>query len=243
MIPSGSIDLVLTDPPYGTTACKWDSVIPVEPMWSNILRLAKAHAPIVFTAAQPFSSTLVVSQLELFKYEWVWEKTAATGHLNAKHQPLRAHESVLVFCRGRCKYVPQKTLGHKPVNKYTKRTGDGDCYGATRIGISGGGSTERYPRSVQVFPSDKQRSALHPTQKPLALMEYLIATYTSPGDTVLDFSMGSGTTGVACKRLARNFVGIEINSEYFEIAKSRIADTEAHPPNTVLDGPVRHQQN
>ena len=220
-IPDNSVDMILTDPPYGTTACKWDSVVPISPMWDELKRIIKDDGAIVLFATQPFSSLLITKNIFQFKYSLVWQKTTVTGHLNAKRMPLRKHEDILVFGR-KLTYNPQKTAGHKPVNSYTKHQGDGDCYHKTKVGISGGGSTERYPTSVLTFKTDKQKSALHPTQKPVALMEYLIKTYTNRGETVLDFTMGSGTTGVACKNLNRNFIGIELDKEYFEIAKNRI---------------------
>lgn len=220
-IPDGSVDMVLADPPYGTTACKWDSVIPLKPMWEQLKRIIKPKGAIVMTAQTPFDKVLGMSNLSMLRYEWIWEKTAATGHLNAKKAPMKSHENILVFYTNLPTYNPQKTTGHRPTNSYTKRNGDGDCYGKT-VKVSGGGNTDRYPRSIQIFPSDKQKVRLHPTQKPVALMEYLIKTYTLEGETVLDFTMGSGTTGVACKNLNRNFIGIEKDEKYFEIAKSRI---------------------
>ena len=220
-IEDQSIDMILTDPPYGTTACKWDSVINLDQMWEQLNRIIKQNCPIVLTAQTPFDKLLGASNIRNLKYEWIWEKTAATGHLNAKKQPMKAHENVLVFYEGQCNYYPQMTEGHKPTNSFTKRNGDGECYGKT-VEISGGGSTTRYPRSVQVFKSDKQKVSLHPTQKPLALMEFLIKSYTNEGQTVLDFTMGSGTTGVACKNLDRNFIGIELDEVYFNIAKQRL---------------------
>lgn len=227
-IPDKSIDLVLTDPPYGTTACKWDSVIPFEPMWKQVWRVLNPHGAAVFTASQPFTSALVMSQIEACKYEWVWEKTTPTGHLNAKRRPMRAHENILVFARGTCPYAPQKTKGHKrkvSSAKHKRNSQKAECY--SDYGLSSYDSTERYPRSVVHFSSDKQKHAFHPTQKPVALMEYLIKTYTNEGDTVLDFTMGSGTTGVAAKNLGRNFIGIERDEKYFEIAKNRILNIPA----------------
>ena len=184
-------------------------------------RVIKPNGAIVLFAQTPFDKVLGVSNIEMLKYEWIWEKTAATGHLNAKKAPMKAHENILVFYNKLPTYSPQKLYNQQPTNSFTKRNGDGECYGKT-VEVSGGGSTERYPRSVQVFKSDKQRSSLHPTQKPVALMEYLIKTYTLEGETILDFTMGSGTTGVACKNLNRKFIGIEKDEKYFEIAKARI---------------------
>lgn len=221
-IPDGSVDLILADLPYGTTRCKWDSIIPLPPMWEQYRRVIKPRGAIVLTAAQPFTSALVMSNPEWFCYDWVWEKGNATGFLNSKRAPLRAHESVLVFCAGQPTYNPQMTHGH--VRKVTKRkTVDTECYGEGNK-LTEYDSTSRYPRSVQFFSSDKQRSKLHPTQKPLALMEYLVRTYSNPGELVLDNAMGSGTTGVACRKTGRRFIGIDNNPDYFAIAEARIAD-------------------
>lgn len=222
-IPDGCVDMVLVDLPYGTTQCKWDSVIDLSVMWDCIWRIVKPNAAILMTAQTPFDKVLGCGQLDYLKYEWIWEKTAATGFLNAKKAPMKAHENILVFYKSLPIYNPQKTYGHKPTNNYTKSNDkpDGDCYGKT-VSVSGGGDTSRYPRSVQVFKSDKQKEALHPTQKPVALMEYLIKTYTNEGETVLDFTMGSGTTGVAALGCSRKFIGIEMDEKYFNIAKERI---------------------
>lgn len=219
-IPDNSIDMVLTDPPYGTTRCKWDSVIDLELMWKQLERITKHDGAIVLMAQTPFDKVLGASNLSMLRYEWIWEKTAATGHLNAKKMPMKAHENALVFYKNLPTYNPQKTQGHKPVNSFNKNS-DSWCYG-DQVSVSGGGNTDRYPRSVQVFSSDKQKSKLHPTQKPVKLMEYLIKTYTNENETVLDFTMGSGTTGVAAKRLKRDFIGIELDIDYFNIAKNRI---------------------
>ena len=222
-IEPGSVDLVLTDPPYGTTACKWDAVIPFQPMWTAVRRVLKPNGAAVFTASQPFTSALVMSNPGEFKHEWVWEKNKATGHLNANRRPMRAHEDVLVFSSAQPLYRPQITDGHRPMNCYTQ-SGNGDCYGATNR-PSGGGSTKRYPRSVQSFAvvNNDSPEKHHPTQKPVALMEYLIRTYTNEGETVLDFTMGSGTTGVACANTGRKFIGIERDPDYFKIAEQRIS--------------------
>lgn len=221
-IPDDSVDMVLCDLPYGTTQNKWDSVINLEELWNHYWRVAKSSAAIVLTAQTPFDKVLGCSQLEFLRYEWIWEKTLATGHLNAKKMPMKAHENILVFYKSLPTYNPQKTTGHKPVNSYVKTRGEGSNYGSTKSGVGGGGQTDRYPRSVQKFSTDKQKAALHPTQKPLALMEYLVKTYTNEEDVVLDNCMGSGTTGAACKHLNRKFIGVEMDGGYFEIAKNRI---------------------
>lgn len=217
-IPNQFIDLVLTDPPYGTTACKWDSAIPLEPMWAQLKRIIKPKGAIVLFSAQPFTSFLITSNPNMFKYEWVWKKEMGTGFLLAKKQPLRDHENVLVFYSKQCTYNPQFT-GGKPY--VCKQGGPSACYeNDSDVAITTINKGRRYPKTVQLFKRDKNK--IHPTQKPVALMEYMINTYTNKGETVLDFTMGSGTTGVACKNTDRNFIGIELDEEYFEIAKKRI---------------------
>ena len=218
-IESGSIDMVLTDPPYGTTACKWDSIIPLEPMWEQLKRIIKPNGAIVMTASQPFTSVLVMSNPKMFKYEWIWEKPKATGHLNSKKRPMVAHESVLVFYSKQSEYNPQKVKG-EPYGTANRKEYSGGIYAKAGGHREGNLSGMRHPRSVQEFSAPHH--PLHPTQKPVALMEYLIKTYTNEGETVLDFTMGSGTTGVACKNLNRSFIGIEMDDKYFEIAKERI---------------------
>ena len=221
-MPDNSVDLICADMPYGTTQCKWDSVIDLQRLWPQLKRVAKEKAAIVLFGQTPFDKVLGASNLSMLKYEWIWEKTAATGHLNAKKMPLKAHENVMVFYKKLPLYVPQMTTGHKPVNSYTKKhNSDGDCYGNTKTS-SGGGSTTRYPRSVLKFASDKQKLSLHPTQKPLALLEYIVKTYSNEGDHVLDFCMGSGTAGVAAAKLNRAFTGMELNEKYFNTAVERI---------------------
>ena len=219
-IPDGSVDMILTDPPYGTTACKWDSIIPLEPMWEQLKRVIKPNGAIVMTASQPFTSVLTCSNLKMFRYDWVYDKPAGTGFFNAKLMPLRNHESVLVFYNKLPTYNPQMTHGHERKTS-SRLDAKSECYGKA-IKKTNYNSTSRYPRSVQKFSSDKQKGNCHPTQKPVALMEYLIRTYTNEGETVLDFTMGSGTTGVAAKNLNRSFIGIELDETYFNIAKDRI---------------------
>jgi len=219
-LPEKSIDLVLCDLPYGTTQNKWDSVIPFEPLWAAYKRICRG--PVVLTASQPFTSALVMGNPKWFQHEWVWEKNKASGHLNCKRRPLRAHEDILVFSAEVPRYFPQMTTGHEPGHYAVRRTHTSN-YGAQRP-TAYGGSTTRYPRSVLKFPivnnDDPERK--HPTQKPVPLMEYLIRTYTNEGDTVLDNCMGSGTTGVACIRTNRRFIGIEKDAHIFAIAKQRI---------------------
>lgn len=221
-IPDCSVDMILCDLPYGTTACKWDTVIPFAPLWEQYNRIIKDAGCIALFAQCPFDKVLGCSNIGMLKYEWIVEKTKATGHLNSKKMPMKAHESVLIFFKKPPVYNPQFTEGHSPVHSYTKHTTDGNCYGKTKIGISGGGSTRRFPRSVLKFKWDTQKSSLHPTQKPVALLEYLVKTYTNEGDTVLDNCMGSGSTGVACVNTGRNFIGMELDPRYFEIAQKRI---------------------
>lgn len=220
-IPDGSVDMILTDPPYGTTACKWDSIIPLEPMWEQLKRIIKPNGAIVMTASQPFTSILITSNLKMFKYCWVWEKPKGTGHLNAKKQPMNNYEDVVVFYKKQCLYKPQMTLGDAYKAKSGKSGFDG--YGKDkRTGNNNNGY--RYPKRIQKF-TGVERNTQHPTQKPVALMEYLIKTYTNESETVLDFTMGSGTTGVACKNLNRKFIGIELDEGYFKIAQDRISAT------------------
>ncbi len=223
-IHDGSVDMILADPPYGTTACKWDSIIPLETMWEQLKRVIKPNGAIVMTASQPFTTTLIASNMKMFRYDWVYDKNTVTGFLNAKKMPLRSHESILVFYGKLPTYNPQKTQGHKRKTA-SRNLNHSDCYGKhTKKTVYD--STERYPRSVQRFSSEKQKINLHPTQKPVALMEYLIKTYTNEGETVLDFTMGSGTTGVACVKTGRSFIGIELEEKYFNIAHKRINDTQ-----------------
>ncbi|MBI6563285.1 site-specific DNA-methyltransferase [Pseudomonas synxantha] len=219
-IPDESVDMILADLPYGTTQCAWDVVIPFAALWEQYLRIAKPESAIVLCAAQPFASLMVSSNTRDYKYEWIWEKGAATGFLNAKKQPLRAHESAQVFYRKQPVYNPRMTTGHE--RKTSKRKSvESECYGKA-LNLTEYDSTERYPRSVQFFSSDKQTASYHPTQKPVAWMSFLISTYTNPGQVVMDNTMGSGTTGVACLQLGRKFIGIERDEKIFGTAKARL---------------------
>jgi DNA modification methylase len=227
-IPDSSVDMVLTDPPYGTTACKWDSIIPLEPMWAQLKRVIKPNGAIVMTASQPFTSVLVCSNLGWFKYDWVWRKPKGTGHLNAKKMPMRDKEDIVVFYSSPVTYNPQFTTGKPYKDKagkdHSKNTSMTDSYGAY-TNFRNDNEGKRYPKQVLEF-GVVERGTLHPTQKPVSLMEYLIKTYTNECETVLDFTMGSGTTGVAAKSLNRGFIGIELDENYFNIAKERIGITE-----------------
>jgi len=215
------VDAIITDLPYGTTACSWDNIIPFEPMWREVRRITNV---LITTASQPFTSKLIMSNLDMFKYEWIWEKDRATGHLDAERRPMRKHENVVVFSENGHIYNPQIRRKPKENIRPISRRAASDNYGAynetapRRIALD-----MSYPQSVlKINTANIGERGKHPTQKPVALLEYLIRTYTNEGDTVLDITMGSGTTGVACVQTGRNFIGIEINQDYFEIAKKRI---------------------
>lgn len=221
-IPDASIDMILCDLPYGTTKNNWDSVIPLDRLWAEYWRIGKPSCAVVLTAQSPFDKVLGASQIYRLRYEWIWEKTAATGFLNAKKCPLKAHENILVFYRSQPTYNPIKTAGHTIKRVNPSYADHGNNYGKAVSVRAPYESSERFPRSVLKMAKDNRMKSMHPTQKPVALMEYLIRTYTNDGDTVLDNCMGSGTTGVACARTGRNFIGIEMNAEYFGIARKRI---------------------
>ena len=233
----GKVDAVVTDPPYGTTQCKWDAVLPFPEMWAAINAVSGGSAPVVLFGSEPFSSTLRVSNLPAFRYDWIWDKPKGTGFLNAKKQPLRAHETISVFCDRPAAYFPQMTGGHQRKITFRGKHLQTDVYGEM-AGDYHYDSTDRYPKSVVTFSSDTQNSSLHPTQKPVALMEYLIATYTLPGQTVLDFTMGSGTTMVACAKTGRRGIGIELDPDYFDVACVRVAEADATPDLFVAKPPV-----
>ena len=212
-IKSGSVDAVICDPPYQITACKWDSIIPLEPMWEQLKRIIKPNGAIVMTASQPFTSALITSNLKDYKYNWVWHKKTAGNGVVAKYQPLKTHEDIVVF---NGKYSPQMTTG-----KMRMKGGKSKSSGESSAGLPPKyhASDKYYPKSVIDIKTER---GLHPTQKPVALMEYLIKTYTNEGETVLDFCIGSGTTMVACKNTGRRGIGVELDETYFNIAKDRI---------------------
>ena len=219
-IPDESIDMILCDLPYGTTKNKWDSVIPLNKLWKSYERIIKYNGAIVLFSQMPFSAELVHSNLKLFKYEWIWQKDNGTGFLNAKKMPLKIHENILVFYKKLPLYNPQMRTGFKPYK--CKQGRHSTNYGAYEQGHITESNGERYPIDIIKFKKD---SGLHPTQKPVELLEYLIKTYTNEGETVLDNCMGSGSTGVACVNTNRNFIGYELDEKYFEIAEKRINET------------------
>lgn len=234
-IPDGSVDMILCDLPYGTTACKWDSVIPFEPLWNHYRRVVKPNGAIVLTAAQPFTTALIVSNLDDFKYCWYWNRNKVTGFANAKKQPLRCVEDVVVFygkpptynAQGLA-YVGKTKKNSASVGGASLRADVAESAGKGALRTSGKEYVQEftgYPR--QVLEIDSASSTVHPTQKPVALMEYLIRTYTNEGETVLDNTMGSGTTGVACANTGRKFIGIERDAGYFDTARRRVEDSFA----------------
>ena len=231
-IPDKSIDMILADLPYGTTACKWDTIIPFEPLWKQYKRLIKDNGAIVLTASQPFTSALVMSNPGWFKYCWVWDKHIPRGFQTAKYRPMNRHEDVAVFGEGKIRYFPIMAKRNKPaiVKNYSKK----DKVSSNDIGKYNDSSKVftypyRNPDTIIEGCWEANAGKVHPTQKPVALFEYLIKTYTNEGDLVLDNCMGSGTTGVACKNINRNFIGIELDPEYFKIAEKRI--NENHQSN------------
>ena len=236
-IPAESVDMVLTDPPYGTTACKWDSVIPFDKMWEQLNRIIKPNGAIVLFGSEPFSSALRMSNIKNYRYDWIWEKNFSGGFATAKKIPMKYHENISIFYKKLPTYNPQF---EDYADSVKKRFKEGDSVNvdkqkdnSTNQIHNGFGPSSppvishkrgKYPSSVQKIKGvpNANGARVHPTQKPVALMEYLIKTYTNEGETVLDFTMGSGTTGVACKNLNRKFIGIELDPEYFKIAKKRI---------------------
>ena len=251
-LESGSIDAIITDLPYGTTACKWDTVIPFEPMWKEVKRLLKPNGVFVTTASQPFTSALIMSNIEMFKYEWIWHKNFSGGFSSAKTHPMKYHENILVFYKNKPTYNP---IFEEYAESVKKRFTDGESVNvdkqrekSTNQIHNGFGSSPhsislkrgRYPSSVQKISGvpNCNGTRCHPTQKPVALYEYLIRTYTNEGDTVLDICMGSGTTIVSAIRTGRNAIGIEMDKDYFEIAEKRCKEATLQPnlfPNRIAN--------
>lgn len=226
-IPDGSVDMILADLPYGTSRNTWDVQIPMRPLWRQIERVIKKNGAIILHAQGMFTADLMTGNRKLWRYNMVWQKTQPTGFLNANRMPLRAHEDICVFYKAPPIYHPQKTFGHvRKVSTAEHKRGSKKSTDYGDYGLTTYDSTERYPTSVLRFPTDKQKSAVHSTQKPVALEQWLIRSYTEPGDTILDVCMGSGTTGVAAVSTGRSFIGIEIDPEYYAIATKRIQDAE-----------------
>ena len=227
--------MILPTADFGTTACKWDSIIPLEPMWKELKRITKNNAAIVLFGTEPFSSQLRLSNLDWFKYDWIWEKSKCGSAFTSKYRPQSKHEIISVFGKGRVNYYPQMEEGEP--YKRTRKVNNGDKPNNHKLGVTSESETVntgyRYPSTVQFFQQRwRRQDQVHPTQKPVALMEYLIKTYSNEGDVVLDFTLGSGTTGVACGNTNRSFIGIELDENYFNIAKNRVED--AYKDHDVL---------
>ena len=233
-IPDGSVDMILCDLPYGTTKCKWDDIIPFEPLWEQYERIVKDDGAIVLTSSQPFTSALVMSNPKIFRYEWIWEKAVGSNFAQLKYQPMKEHESVLVFSKNRHQYFPIKQLrkgsGAKRASGAYVQTKSGEASGGlTFQGVEAGHYDKDYrnPSSVQYFNNREKGRGLHPTQKPVALFEYLIKTYTNEGETVLDNCMGSGTTAIACMNTNRKYIGFELDETYYNKSLERIKNHTA----------------
>lgn len=242
-IPSGSVDLICADPPYGTTACSWDTIIPLEPMWVQLNRIIKPNGAIILNSAQPFTTVLISSNMDMFKYCWVWEKDKGTGFSLSKKQPLRKTEDIVVFYRKQPFYDYKGEKLSKPYKHTLPISKSDSSPGANKGNLKDIGKpelgllpiiqgsrkyvkyTHRNKINIIYFSRDNANKGVHPTQKPVALIEFLIKTYTSEGETVLDFCMGSGSTGVAAENLNRNFIGIEAEKKWFDIASERIKKT------------------
>ena len=220
-IPDGSVDMILCDLPYGTTQNKWDSIIPLEPLWVQYERVIKDRGAIVLTAQTPFDKVLGVSNLELLRYEWIWDKKIATGFMNARKMPLKQHENILVFYKKLPTYNPQYTKG-EPYTRKRNGKGLGENYSSNTKIVDGEYVGKRFPKSIIIESNADRTNRLHPTQKPVALFEYLIKTYTNKGETVLDNCMGSGTTAVACLNTDRQYIGFELDETYHKLSLERI---------------------
>lgn len=218
-IPDNSIDLILTDPPYGTTACHWDEVINYDVLWHELHRVCPKV--ILLFGAEPFSTHLRMSNIKNYKYDWIWEKNTGTNFFHAKRMPIRYYENIHVFYKKFSIYNPQKTTGHVPTNS-GKGINRGEVYSGKSNVDYKGGDTTRYPKNIIKFDTVSNYSRTHPSEKPVPLLEYLIKTYSSENDTVLDFTMGTGSCGVACVKTNRKFIGIEKEQKYFDIAQKRI---------------------
>ena len=216
------VDAIITDPPYGATACKWDSIIPFKEMWERLNELIKLNGAICLFGNGLFSSALKMSNAKYYKYDWIWVKNIKTNFQHAHRQPLRQYETISVFYKKQCTYNPQKTYGHIPTQKATKSTNGNLLYQTKERPIYEGSSTERFPSNILYYDVVNIKRRKHPSQKPVDLLEYLVKTYTNEKDLILDFTMGSATTGVACLKHNRKFIGIELDEKYFNIAKERL---------------------
>lgn len=215
------VDAIITDPPYGTTACKWDSIIPIDEMWDRVNKLIKDNGAICLFGNEPFSSQLRMSNIKNYKYDWKWDKVRGVGHLNAKKRPMMCIEDIMIFYNKQCTYNPQMRDRDKP--QLSRNNATQQVYGKSKPNFKGEILYKKYPINLITFSkSTPKDSMLHPTQKPVALLEYLVKTYTNEGDVILDFTMGSGSTGVACLNTNRKFIGIELDEKYFNIAKDRL---------------------
>jgi len=222
MIGQGlKVDAIITDPPYGTTACKWDTIIPFTDMWLRLKKLRKENSPILLFGIEPFSSYLRISNIKEYKYDWTWIKNQATNHLHAKHMPMRKTENISVFFKKSSWYNPQKTTNHIPTNS-AKGCSNGVIYHGENKRNYKGGDTTRMPLNIQYFKCVDNYSKLHPNEKPVSLIEYLITTHTNENDLILDFTIGSGTTAIACINTNRNYIGFELDENYYKIANERI---------------------
>lgn len=237
-IADGSVDFFFTDLPYGTTQCRWDIPIPLDKFWEEVNRVTKVNGAIALFAQTPFDKVLGVSNLKNLRYEWIWEKTEATGFLNSRRMPMKAHENILVFYRKAPTYNPQKTTRHTPVHNNYKSAdvqNKSAVYGKVNKDSAGGGATDRFPRSVLKGPTDKQRNHLHPTQKPIWLCETLIRTYTNPGEVVCDCCAGSGSIGAAALMNDRRYIGIEKDGHYFDVMRERLQKCSEGSPILSTD--------
>jgi len=220
-----TVDAIITDPPYGTTACKWDSVIPLEPMWERLNKLIKTNGAVVLFGSEPFSSRVRMSNIKNYKYDWVWDKKKAGNIFLAKNQPMKTFENIMVFSNRKNRYFPIMEKRDKVIKSKNYGTGEGIPVNGKNDGVVYT-YTHKYPKAILEISNANQRNRVHPTQKPVPLMEYLVKTYTNEGETVLDFTFGSGTTGIACQNTGRKFVGIEMDDNYFKIAEKRISENE-----------------
>ena len=244
-IETGSVDAIITDPPYGTTQCKWDSVIPFQPMWQQLNRVIKPNGAIVLFGSEPFSSALRMSNIKNYKYDWVWNKVLHGNPFVAKYRPLKVSEEILVFSNGKHNYYPIMTEKQKkslrPISKGLNKNKNVKTNHETAFGNKKNGfakdydDNKAYPKNI-ISITNASRNKQHPTQKPVALMEYLIKTYTNEGEVVLDFTMGSGSTGVACVNTKRSFIGIEQDDNYFTIAQERIDNAQRQ---SLIDFPTQ----